>query len=94
MPILDLGTTKQLEFGTGDIEVSPGLLDMDENVGVVCFIQTEKQPIGVQTDYEVPRVLKAEETPVRMTFEKTGSIDVLIWALQEAKRMMIAKSLR
>lgn len=94
MPILDLGTTKQLEFGTGDIEVAPGLLEIEENVGVVCFIQTERKPIGVHTDYEEPIKLPMEETPVRMTFEKTGSIDVLIWALQETKRMMIAKSLR
>lgn len=94
MPILDLGSTKQLDFGYGDIEVAPGLLELEESVGVVCFIQTEKQPIGVQKDFEVPRVLKTEETPVRMTFEKTESIDVVIWALQEAKRMMIAKSLR
>jgi hypothetical protein len=94
MPILDLGTTKQLEFGTGDIEVAPGLLEIDENLGVVCFIQTERKPIGVHTDYQEPMKLITEETPVRMTFEKTESIDVVIWALEEAKRMMIAKSLR
>lgn len=94
MQILDLGTTKQLEFGTGDIEVAPGLLEIEETVGFVCFIQTEKKPIGMHTDYAEPMKLTTEETPVRMTFEKTESIDVLIWALLEAKQMMIAKSLR
>ncbi|MDQ0412700.1 hypothetical protein [Mesobacillus stamsii] len=94
MPILDIGNTKQLEFGYGDIEVAPGLLELEETIGVVCFIQTERKPIGVHTDYDEPIKLPMEETPVRMTFEKTESIDVLIWALQEAKRKMIAKSLR
>jgi hypothetical protein len=94
MPITDNGITKQLEFGTGDIEVSPGLLDIEETVGVVCFIQTEKQPIGVQTEYEKAKIVLVYETPVRMTFEKTESIDVLIRALEEVKRRMIAKSLR
>jgi hypothetical protein len=94
MPIVDIGTTKQLEFGYGDIEVAPGLLELEETVGVVCFTQTERKPVGVHTDYENPKVLPMKETPVRMTFEKTGSIDVLIWALQEAKRMMINKIIR
>jgi hypothetical protein len=94
MPILDLGTTKQLEFGTGDIEVAPGLLQLDETVGVVCFTQTAAKPIGVHTDYEEHKLMPIEETPVRMTFEKIESIDVLILALQEAKRMMINKMVR
>lgn len=92
MSIVNIGSSKQLEFGHGDIKVSPALLETDDIVGAVCFFNQEPHIIG---DYEKhhPNEIKAiYETPVRMTFEKVESIDVVIWALEEAKKMMLSKS--
>lgn len=91
MPIVDIEKTKQLEFGYGDIEVAPGLLEVvDESIGVVIFKQNYKQnPIGNHTEYPESISIDVTETPVRMVFEKVESIDVVIWALEKAKAMMI-----
>jgi hypothetical protein len=92
MPIVDYNTTRQLEFGYGDITVSPALLDTDDVIGAIVFEQQlNARPIGEHDDYEPNRKLDINDTPVRMTFEKVESIDVLIWALQETKRMMLEK---
>jgi hypothetical protein len=90
MPIETKEKSTQLHFGTGDIEVAPGLLKQDEIIGAVCFFQRQSQnQIGERGDYKPHMVVDAEHTPVRMTFDKTESIDVVIWALQETKRMML-----
>jgi hypothetical protein len=94
MPIVQIGETKQLEFGYGDIEVAPGLLK-EESVGVVCFYNGQKgKPIGVKTNYKEPVEVPVEITPVRMVFEKIESIDVVIRALQDTKRLMLSRSCR
>ncbi|GAN11529.1 conserved hypothetical protein [Mucor ambiguus] len=75
-------------MGSGDIKVSPGLLQLDYPCGVVVFQEyDEARPIG-KWEPNDRKVAAPEETPVRMTFDKIESIDVVIWALQEAKRMM------
>lgn len=91
MPIVTFEGSRQLEFGTGDILVSPGLLKLEETVGVVCFTEQGTRVIGEHVDHNPSIVLPAEETLVRMTFEKVESIDVVIWALEETKRMMAEK---
>lgn len=92
MAIVDHEHTRQLEFGFGDIKVSPGMLDTDEVIGVVVFQNQDARPIGDHEDHVPNRKLDISESPVRMTFEKLESIDVVIWALQETKRMMLEKS--
>jgi hypothetical protein len=93
MPIVNINESKQLEFGHGDIEVAPALLQTDEVVGAVCFFQRETvNTIGEHTDYEPNKTVDVEDTPVRMIFDKVESIDVVIWALQKAKEMMLEKS--
>jgi hypothetical protein len=78
MPIVKTDETIQLEFGTGDIEVNPGLLK-DSTLGVVCFYQKETvTEIGTHTENPPGYSLEINETPVRLVFEKTESIDVLI----------------
>lgn len=92
MPIVQIDDTKQLEFGYGDIEVAPGLLNDEEPVGVICFFNGQKgNRIGVKTTYDDPVELPIERTPVRMVFEKTESIDVVIRALQDTKRLMLKR---
>ncbi|MEK4452836.1 MULTISPECIES: hypothetical protein [unclassified Paenibacillus] len=88
MPIINFKGQMQIEFGTGDIKVSPGLLQMDEPCGVVVFQEYhEPREIGKWEEND-RKIADPEETPIRMTFDKTESIDVVIWALQETKRMM------
>lgn len=94
MPIVDIEESKQLEFGYGDIEVAPGLLKSNDSVGVVCFFQREKpNPIGEKGTIETHAEVELEDTPVRMIFEKVESIDVVIWALEEAKKFMLNKKI-
>ncbi|CAM4274286.1 hypothetical protein [Paenibacillus xylanexedens] len=87
MPIIKHEGQTQIEFGTGDINVSPGLIQLDYPCGVVVFQPKEPGAIGERKKNERVVALPAE-TPVRMTFDKVESIDVVIRALQEAKRMM------
>lgn len=92
MPIINYKGQLQIEFGTGDIKVSPGLLQMDEPCGVVVFQEyNDPREIGKWEEND-RKIADPEETPIRMTFDKTESIDVVIWALQEAKRMMQEES--
>jgi hypothetical protein len=93
MPIVDIGNSKQLEFGYGDIQVSPALLKTDEIIGAVCFFNQEPRQIGAIKDHSPNEERTIEETPVRMIFEKVESIDVVIWALEEAKKYMLNKKI-
>jgi NAD(P)H-hydrate repair Nnr-like enzyme with NAD(P)H-hydrate epimerase domain len=90
MPIVDIEKSKQIEFGYGDIEVAAGLLQAKDTIGTVLFWNNGKQnEIGAYHEYEENKVMSIEETPVRMVFNKIESIDVVIDALEKAKKMMI-----
>lgn len=90
MPIVNIGHTRQLEFGTGDIDVAPGWLRGYEDSGVVCFFQREiPNPIGTKAEYEPHQEVDISETPVRMVFHKPESIDVVIRALEKTKKFML-----
>jgi hypothetical protein len=97
MPIINYtDETVQLEFGHGDIRVSPALIQAEAvaggPIGAVCFFRmAEPTPIGDLIVLDEPLVVEPEMTPVRMTFEKVESIDVVIRALEKAKRFMINK---
>ena len=90
MPIINYTDERvQLEFGYGDIRISHGTVG---DAGAICFFRTDEiTPIGTKFDFDTPLEVPAEDTPVRMTFEKEESIDVLINALLDAKRLMIHK---
>lgn len=88
MPIINHEGAVQIEMGSGDIKVSPGLLQLEYPCGVVVFQEYDAaRPIG-KWEPNDRKIASPEETPVRLTFDKIESIDVVIWALQEAKRMM------
>lgn len=94
MPINKINESTELEFGNGDIEVMPGLLEDDFSTGALCFLRKkESTPIGTRTNYTPNKVAEIEETPVRMVFHKTESIDVIIRSLQEVKQFMIDKNI-
>jgi hypothetical protein len=94
VPIVKVKRSTQLEFGYGDIEVAPALLESEDIVGVICFFQREEAaPIGEHSEYATNKKVLIKETPVRMLFDRVESIDVLIWALEETKRFMIQGNL-
>lgn len=91
MPIIDEYGSRQLHFGSGDISVGGGTLAMDEVVGVITFQKQLPQEVGTRTENEPGHVLDPSETPVRMTFDRVESVDVVIRQLQEIKRLMVEK---
>ncbi|MGG1659519.1 hypothetical protein [Brevibacillus sp. NRS-1366] len=91
MPIVDEYGSRQLHFGSGDISAGGGLLAMDETVGVVTFQQQAPREIGTKGEYGPGHELEARDTPVRMTFDKVESIDVVIRQLVEVRVMMVEK---
>jgi hypothetical protein len=92
MPIVKIDEASQVEFGFGDIEIGRGLLDSQEIIGAVCFKPKEAGKIGIVTDYGPENKWEIEDTPVRLTFAKTSSIDALIRSLEETKRIMSEKA--
>ncbi len=90
------------QFGTGDIHIVPGVV-RDLNAGSVSLVDNcgKCMPIneaimsdddwakhraahGVETDHDL-------NTVVRLVFTEPGSIDALIWGLEEAKKYMTEK---
>jgi hypothetical protein len=88
MPIIKNEDRVQLEFGHGDIKIAHGLV---ADMGAVLFFPSEPTPIGTHEEFETPIEVAADDTPIRFIFEKEESIDVLIRALLDAKRLMIHK---
>ncbi|TYP68912.1 hypothetical protein [Paenibacillus methanolicus] len=91
MPIVNFESSRQVHFGTGDILVSPGLLDTPDVVGALCFTENGTGVIGERTEHTPPLILDGGEAPVRMTFDKVESVDVVMRMLEETKQMMLAK---
>lgn len=82
-----------IQFGTGDIECTAGLLDLpDETIGSVGFIPQTNQPIGgpAERSKNDDGECKLETMAhTRLVFTKVESIDVLIEQLQKIKTIMI-----
>lgn len=78
-----------LDFGSGDIGVCPALLIGKDVIGAVCFVpQGVGNDIGEYSGVPAFVILDEKQAPIRMTFTRKESIDVVIWALEEAKRLM------
>jgi hypothetical protein len=91
MFITDEDGVNCIMFGTGDIEIAAGLLDILNNtIGSVALIPRNPSKIGTITDYGECVLDTMRNVHTRLTFNKIESIDVLIKYLQEAKRCMIA----
>ena len=85
--------TNIIQFGTGDIEVTAGLLDIpDETIGSVGLIPQTEKPIGGPAeragndDGECKLETMAH---TRLIFTKVESIDVLVEKLKKIKDIMI-----
>ena len=86
------------QFGTGDINIMPSVLDGDgEVIGTISLIDNCGKcfPIGKAIDDdrwdEITKNCKDDtdlNTVVRLVFTKTASIDVLIDALNDVKGFM------
>jgi hypothetical protein len=82
---------KEIHFGTGDIKVSSGWLKDDRSVGVLVLRQhDEPKPIGHLEDHFPHDEVEEGQAPVRMTFNKVESVDVLIERLEKVKEYMIS----
>jgi hypothetical protein len=92
MPIIKTNDDPvQLEFGYGDIRVSPGLV---EDIAAVCFFQAdEPTPVGTKQQFDEPMEVPLEDTPVRMIFNSIKSLDVVIAALHDARLMMVVREM-
>ena len=83
--IKKIGGQTIIKFGTGDINIIPGILT-EEKIGIVGLREQEPRKIGLNNGDKAPDNTNAFE--ILMQFNKTESIDVLIYALNEAKEMM------
>ena len=74
-----------VNFGTGDINIIPGILT-DTEIGIVGLREQAPREIGLNNGDKAPDNIN--KFKVILQFDKTESIDVLIYALNEAKKMM------
>lgn len=75
-----------IEFGTGDINIIPGILK-EEEIGIIALRNQKPRKIGLNNGDIQPN--KLTEIPIILQFNKTESIDVLIHSLKETKEMML-----
>lgn len=99
MPFYDHDDILVARFGSGDIALVPGV-EEGTNHGAVSLVDHCGicMPINIplMTDEEWHKLLEEKgiktdlqlNTMVRLVFEKVESIDVFIWALQEARKLM------
>ncbi len=73
------------EFGSGDINIIPGILT-DEKIGIVGLREQKPRKIGLNNGDKAPN--NTNEFKVILQFDKIESIDVLIHCLNETKKMM------
>ena len=83
--IKKIGEQTIIEFGTGDINIIPGIL-IQEKIGILGFREQKPRKIGLNNEDKAPDSTNAFE--ILMQFNKIESIDVLIHALNETKEMM------
>ena len=83
--IKKIGEQTIIEFGTGDINIIPGIL-IQEKIGILGFREQKPRKIGLNNGDKAPDSTNAFE--ILMQFNKIESIDVLIHALNETKEMM------
>ena len=75
-----------IQFGTGDINIIPGILK-EEEIGIIALREQKPREIGLNNGDKSPSNLY--EIPIILQFNKTESIDVLIHTLKEVKDMML-----
>ena len=83
--IKEVGGQTIIKFGTGDINIIPGIL-IEEEIGIIGFREQEAREIGLNNGDKAPD--STNMFKILLQFNKTESIDVLIHALNETKEMM------
>lgn len=87
--IKNLEDRTEMVFGKGDIGFNSGVyLENDVMVGVLIFYNQEAREIGEVADIKAGTTVNFEDFPVIIKFNKVKSIDILIDALEEAKKSM------
>lgn len=84
--IKEAGEQIIVEFGTGDINIIPGIL-IEEEMGIIGLRKQEPREIGLNNGDKAPE--STNMFKILLQFNKTESIDVLIHSLNEVKEMMI-----
>lgn len=84
MPIINRNV--QVVFGTGDISVRIGAKD-DGSSGAVEFVEIEPREIGKEHIID-KKNMKIGEAPVTLIFNKTESLDAVIYQLQKLRGLM------
>lgn len=80
----------QLRFGTGDINIIPGYNWEDGNrVAGVGFRNQAPRQIGIDNGDNTSDIKSITDLPVSFMFTDTKSIDVLIYALKEARSYVV-----
>ena len=74
-----------IQFGNGDVNIIPGIL-IEEDIGIVGLRNQKAREVGLNNGDKAPD--NTEEFPILLQFNKKESIDVLIYALEEVKKMM------
>ena len=83
--IREVGKQIIVEFGTGDINIIPGIL-IEEEMGIIGLREQEPRKIGLNNGDKPPE--NTNMFKILLQFNKVDSIDVLIHALEEKKKMM------
>jgi len=79
-----------IEFGEGDICVTGGDT-LQSDIGIVTFKNQNKREIGSSGVIKANIEFDLNQVDVLINFHKVESIDVVINALQEAKKYMKTK---
>jgi hypothetical protein len=81
--------TNVIQFGTGDIDVSPGLLDYPkETVGVLALEERDPSPIGTPKEVTCDTCMKEEEH-TRLVFTRVESVREVIKHLRKVEELMV-----
>lgn len=78
----------ELKFGTGDINVLTGYVIENEDrvIGYVGFRNQTPREIGLKNGDDVSNIKSLDDMPIVMVFDKVESIDIVIEALNKAKK--------
>lgn len=86
-----LSDNVKMIFGTGDIGINSGIYKDSSNKKMVItiFYNQEPRTIGDPADIAPGTKVNIDEFPILMEFHAVESIDVIIEALLEAKKLML-----
>jgi len=85
--------TNVIQFGTGDINVSPALLDLpEETVGALTFEELEPSKIGTAGIERTCDNCMVGDDHTRLVFTRVESVREVIKYLQKVEELMVFDS--